>query len=293
MKKLVSYVLIVLMLLSFVGCNGNEENGNSVIDEIQSKKSVQKVEEYEFTANSLQDYKAYNIMFKSNELNICSYLSMPESYSELGCPTIIYLPGSMPSHENSAQKFTMFGAITFTMVMRGSEPSEGQKDLGDDDYNDTKILYDIVQNLSFVDTDNLYVIASSEQSINALKLCADYDNIKGLVLDSPIVDLAKLYDSSPDMMKGYFDEILGGSPEDIPQEYADRSAINFVDKIKCPVLAMDYELGGVTAVTSRLTKDFINKLKKQGVKAEFKFIEEPGADYSGQALIEAIEFIGL
>lgn len=212
MKKSFLIFLILVLIFSFVGCskNNNEvKQEKALTKEIKMVENIVSVEEYEFKDEKLKSFSGYNIVFKSENVKAGLYLSYPNDYKDKWYPTIIYFPDVKPSQERSAEKFTVNGAVTITVLSRGYDICEGEKDLGDEDYKDAQFAYNLSQSLSVCNADNVYIAAASEGSIRGFKLAAEYENIKGISTVAGLIDVERVYEEGDESTTEYLESVLG------------------------------------------------------------------------------------
>ena len=67
------------------------------------------------------------------------------------------------------------------------------------------------------------------------------NRIKKACVGAGVADLFLSYEFRPDMQP-VLEEFIGGKPEDLPDEYKERSATYWADEINCPVLIIHSKL---------------------------------------------------
>ena len=93
------------------------------------------------------------------------------------------------------------------------------------------------------------------------------DRIKKAVVVSGIADTFMHYEERPDMKRIYV-PLVGGTPDEMPEEYEKRSATYWADEIKCPVLIIHSKLD--PRVSYAQAEKMVQCLEKAG--KEYKFV---------------------
>ena len=264
-KKYVAY-LIVVMLLGLSSCGRTQDNGIPAADTGQGSVSspteaVQddwKPESYEGMddiiqitqvddGNAAADEQAaavtYRVCYQSGECQVVSYLSIPEKCLEekKAYPCIIFNRGGNQDYgalkaEEVRGMAEGFGKIVFASQYRGVDGGTGKDEFGGADLEDVLKLVDFCQEFSFVDKNEIYMMGVSRGGMMTYMALREDARIKKGIVVSGEADVFMGYEEREDMREAVYEELIGGTPEELPQEYEKRSATYWAEEIQCPVL---------------------------------------------------------
>jgi len=128
------------------------------------------------------------------------------------------------------------GYVAATMTFRGYPGSEGRQEYGKGEIEDVLNLVAHLRSQDFVDGGRVGMLGYSRGALNALLACERGGDFKAVVLWSAPVEMVAHHVLNP-----FIEDLIGGSPTELPQEYWIRSAINFVHRIDCPILVIHGE----------------------------------------------------
>lgn len=240
MKKCFWKMAILLGVAALTGC-GNSEGKNisdyEVPDDIISIRSLD-LEEEGLAGTS----DTYKVTYQSGDCQVIAYLSVPKKCIEeqKPYPCVIFNRGG--NRDYGANKAADIAAmsegldmIVFASQYRGVLGGTGTDEYGGEDINDVTKLIDFCEEFSFVDKERIYMMGVSRGGMMTYMACRNETRIKKAVVISGIADAVNSYNSRADMQE-VFQELVGGSPKELPLEYEKRSAVCWADEIGCPVL---------------------------------------------------------
>ncbi|MHC1693765.1 MAG: alpha/beta hydrolase family protein [Eubacteriales bacterium] len=260
-------ILILIFYLFVTGCNeSNIESKTS--DTFVITTSVQSTSEFLSTTNepdnddSLfniietfnpgelmpdvtfdKDITCYKYTYKSDAETVVGYLSKPtETFDKL--PVLIYNRGGNMSYSQLTDEtiaalsylFVEKGYVVLASQYRGVDGGTGTEQFGGSDVNDILNLIEIAKELPYVDANNIFVFGVSRGGMMTYEVCRNNPDIKAAVIDSGVSDLYQTWNSRDDMRINVLNPLIGGSPEEYPDEYDKRSAVKWADEIDVPLL---------------------------------------------------------
>jgi len=89
-----------------------------------------------------------------------------------------------------------------------------------------------------------------------------------------MTDLVVDYETTRPDLRPYSEEMLGGSPEEVPERYYERSPINFIHQIKGKLLLVQGAQD--PNVTPKNVEEVIKRLDAEGIKYELLIFEDEG-----------------
>lgn len=169
--------------------------------------------------------------------------------------------------------------------LRETAPGTGFDEFGGNDVNDIVFWFDKIPSFSFIDQEHVYLTGESR---GAMQVCLALREDKNSVIRAALsfsgaYDIAGLYDFREDMREELINRI-GGTPEECPGEYAERSAVNFADEIDTPLLLVHGT--GDKKVPCAQAEAFLKKLTEAGKTAELVTI-----DSENHIISSALEFL--
>lgn len=213
----------------------------------------------------------YKIVYKSDECQVVAYLSIPKECIEKqeSSPCVIFNRGG--NRDYGANKAVDIAAMSEGLNMiviasqyRGVSGGTGKDEFGGSDITDVIKLIDLCQEFSFVDKEQLYMMGVSRGGMMTYMACRNESRIKRAVVISGIADTVNSYNSREDM-KEIFNELVGGKPEKLAEEYEKRSAVCWADEIGCPLLIIHSK--------------FDEKVDFSEAEAMVKALDEAGKEY--------------
>ncbi len=277
-KKVVYLLAAIMFLETFAGCGVKqvEKDGSEIAEDriLEAESSTEEdiaenaeniniaeswvVKDYEqlddiisvkeITVDEAVKTVTYSIRYKSDDCEVVSYLSIPKECLEQqkAYPCIIFNRGGNKEYgANQASDIAYLsessGKIVFASQYRGVSGGTGKDEFGGADLEDVLQLVDLCEAFSFVDMDQLYMMGISRGGMMTYMAVREDARIKKAVVVSGVSDAFMSYDDRDDM-KEVFQELVGGTPEELPQEYEKRSATYWAGEIKCPVLIIHSRL---------------------------------------------------
>jgi len=188
------------------------------------------------------DTVIYEIVYTVDGFTVTGYLSAPSDYLTNNYPILIYNRGGNGNYgANTAVgvgKYAyFFQYIVVATQYRETGIGTGRDRFGGEDVNDVMFLVNMTQSMAFGNRDKVYMLGESRGGMETcLAICQDTNSvIKAAVSVSGVYDLENLYSFRTDM-QDVLENRIGGSPEDVPDEYEKRSAVTFADQINIPIL---------------------------------------------------------
>lgn len=264
MKKLIAVCLSALTALSFAGCqNGSSSAPESSVTSTEStpsavessvKNDIYNLYDYEndevFYIDKVDTDSAfeaqcvtYEFYFMSDGYQIKAFISIPKASIELQkpCKCILYNRGGhvgagVLEGNELARVCAVSGRIVIGCELRGSDGCGGYEQYGGDEVHDVIRLIDFCENIfSFVDMDDFCSFGASRGGMTTFMAARQDKRIKKIVAVSAISDMFLMYREHEDMQRA-IPRYIGGTPEEKPEEYENRSAVCWADELTIPVL---------------------------------------------------------
>lgn len=237
-----------------------DNNDINLIDDIYKLDKVISINEIKLTVSNYEEYKSYieyfglpegfdnkfnyKIMYKNGDCEVAGYISAPADYLENSYPILIYNRGGNRNFSKVSlgdlNLFADMGYIVIATQYRGTDGGTGKDEFGGADVQDVVSLIDIAEQLSF-GNGKIFMLGTSRGGLEtycALKeeYLAGKDRISAAVVSSGVSDLIKIYNVREQEMKDILIACVGGTPEQIPEEYEERSAVCWPELINTPLL---------------------------------------------------------
>ncbi len=252
--------------------------------------------EYLGLPEALNDKFNYKIRYKSGDCEVIGYISAPVDYMEKSYPILIYNRGGNGNfgevNPDQLCLYSHMGYIVFATQYRGNDGGTGKEDYGGDDVQDVISLIDIAEQLPFTNG-KLYMLGASRgglQTYCTLKeeYLAGRDRISAAVIAFGVSDLEKLYYFRDQGMKDILSKYVGGSPEQVPEEYQKRSAVCWPELINTPLLISHGKTDERAPIEQAET--MYDLLKKEGKEVEVMIYEE-GHGFTRESILYAFDWL--
>ena len=238
----------------------------------------------------------YELKYKSDEYIVQGFLAMPDDYLEKEYPVLIYNRGGQNSDTskvgyldiNSQYLLSRMGFIVLATQYRGwdwlglSEES-GKDEFGGGDIRDVTALIDLAEKFTFTN-EKIYMFGWSRGAMESYIVLNHDDRITAAVAGAGPTDMIKSYDEAEEG-RAILAKAIGGTPEEVPEEYKKRSAIYWADKINTPLLIVHGTEDSTVLVHHSV--DLYDKMKALGKDVELKLYEdEDHGDYHMRSHLE-------
>jgi len=201
----------------------------------------------------------------SQSLRLKVFMAKPEGKAPLPAVLVNHGGGGMEIlYEGMCIKLAEGGYAAAAMTFRGYPGSEGRQEYGKGEIEDVLNLVAYLRSQDFIDGGRIGMFGYSRGALNTLLSCERGGDFRAVVLWAVPVDMVAHHALNP-----FIEDLIGGSPHELPQEYRIRSAINFVPSIDCPILIVHGEEDEVIPVKhaymlaselERNNKDFLMKI---------------------------------
>lgn len=190
--------------------------------------------------NEFKDFvELYSIRYISNEFEVEGYAAFPKNKNK-PLPGLIYNRGGNREFGTIKTillcKLALAGFAVLASQYRGNCGGTGREEFGGDDVYDVINLIDIMLELNFVKNSGVYMLGQSRGGMMTYRACSIDKRIIAAVVMSGLADCVDMYNTREEGMKKVFYELVGGAPSECPEEFIKRSAVNWAEKIKPPIL---------------------------------------------------------
>lgn len=164
---------------------------------------------------------------------------MAEPITEGNYEGIIYLRGGM-QHIGMVRpariaQFASQGFVVFAPYYRGNRGGEGRDEFAGADRQDAVNAVDVLKQNPKTNVEKIHLFAFSRGGIMALWTAILREDITSVVTWSGVSDIVFTYKERKDMRR-MMKRVIGGTPNNMPDEYRNRTALFRVDEIDAPVL---------------------------------------------------------
>jgi dipeptidyl aminopeptidase/acylaminoacyl peptidase len=152
---------------------------------------------------------------------------------------IIYLRGGM-QHIGMVRpariaQFASQGFVVFAPYYRGNRGGEGRDEFAGADRQDAVNAVDVLKQNPKINAEKVHLFAFSRGGIMALWTAILRDDLTSVVTWAGVSDVIFTYKERKDMRR-MMKRVIGGTPNNMPDEYRERTALFRVDEIDVPVL---------------------------------------------------------
>lgn len=227
MKKIITIIVTILVITSVTGCQLQEETSAFASSEPLDNNFVVSHIEYQVDGLMIQGYEARPID------------------TEQKYPLIIYNRGGNRDFGaiEDQMAINLFGALAKQGYVVLASQYRGYNDVGidqfgGDDLKDIHSLIDLAYEIDYIDTDQIYMIGMSRGGMMTYMILRERNDIKAAAVIGGVTDLVSTYEDRDQGMKTVLEELIGGSPSEMPEAYEARSAIHFSEMLTEPLLIL-------------------------------------------------------
>ena len=260
MKRILAVGLSAVMALSFVGC-GDADTSVASEDSLSSSAvekdafhfadylgdeiiEITKVDNGEQLDSICETYRFVFLSDMEKKYKIKGFISIPLSCIETRtpCQCMVFCTGGNSNlgyldKIDTAVRCVVSNRIVIGCEHRGGNGTEGIDQYGGDDLNDVIRLIDFCDTMfEFADISDLCVEGESRGGLMTYMTSRRDKRVRKMIVCSGISDLAAAFNEREDKMKEVLVRCIGGTPEEMPEEYEKRSAVCWADEIKIPIL---------------------------------------------------------
>lgn len=219
------------------------------------------------------------IRYHSDDCEVMGYVAWPKVLKD-DVDVIIYNRGGNREfgalNTEHVCKYAKYGYIVLGSQYRGNKGGTGMEEFGGKDINDVLCLIDIALKLPVVKKDSVYMLGRSRGGMMTYLACTLDKRIRAAAVLAGLADSVMMYETREESMKQVYHELVGGSPEEYPEEFKKRSAVCWADKIIPPIMI------GQGTDDWRVVPEQAYKMDEVLTKAgkEHTLIVYPGGDHS-------------
>lgn len=200
---------------------------------------------------------------------------MAEPIAEGHYEGIIYLRGGM-QHIGMVRpariaQFASQGFVVFAPYYRGNRGGEGRDEFAGADRQDAVNAVDVLKQNSKIDLERIHLFAFSRGGIMALWTAILRDDITSVVTWAGVSDVVFTYKERKDMRR-MMKRVIGGTPNNMPDEYRERTALFRVDDIEAPILIIHGMLDANVSFQQAVLLE--NALREHGNEYETWYFSE-------------------
>lgn len=255
-----------------------KDTAKKIIEENFAENEISEYEQIDLSAYeeqagmSLDDFVSYRFFYENDGLLIEGYFSAPVSLinekNKSSC--LIFNHGGNQNYGALDPVQTTYYSYIFHTVCvasnyRGCGESDGTDTFGGDDVHDVTHLIDICEKFNYIDFDKINMLGISRGGMMTYEALRGENRIHKAVVVSGLADSFMEYEERQDMQSVY-KTLVGGTPDEIPEEYEKRSATYWADEIDTPLLI--FHATGDEKVSVAQSEKMADALKAAGKNCE-------------------------
>lgn len=247
------------------------------LSQLSAQEYAQCVDWYE----NVSDAEFLSITYKSDGLAVKGIIAKPKKI-EGTLPVIIYHRGgsndtgkmTVQTLKNKFYFWVKQGYIVIASQYRGVDGGQGKDELGGAECADARNLFNVIKELPYADSNDIYMLGHSRGSMMALMALRGQPPVKAAVLIAPVTDYFSFEKQRPDL-EALLNTIIPGMPGNKQEAYTHRSAVCWADEISVPLLIMHGDADTTCDLSQSVA--LVNALEKHG--KQYKLIIYPGGDH--------------
>lgn len=263
-RKFIVLAIIILLLLS--ACHIPHINTEINFAEINIT-DISSIKQVELPYRLNQYCKSYIFDYKVEDVAVEGYISIPNNCSpNTPSKCILFNRGGNCNIGFLTDTDTAKICVETNRIVIASQ-YRAQDEFGGEDLKDVIKLIDFCENFEFADMNDFTIAGVSRGGMMAYMAARADSRVKRIISISGVSDLTAAYHDREDMEK-VLNNFIGGSPDQLPEEYKKRSAICWSDEIKVPTLII-HSIGD-TQVSYSQAEEMYNTLLKNGTDVQMK-----------------------
>lgn len=243
MRKCILFLVSVVLLFALASCNETINQNNTGYNFPKcANDDIYDIKKISLDSTLSSQCSTYKFSYYSDTYSVKAYISIPilcDENNHYKC--IVYNRGGnskigILKENETAEICTTTNRVVVASQYRGADGGTGVDQFGGNDLHDVTRLIDFCQNqFPFVDMTDLCMAGVSRGGMMTYMSAKSDERIQKIIAISAVSDLVQSYNERDDMKK-ILKSYIGGTPLKLPDEYKNRSVINWADKIKIPVL---------------------------------------------------------
>ncbi|GAB4275803.1 MAG: hypothetical protein Kow0092_31480 [Deferrisomatales bacterium] len=181
--------------------------------------------------------------------------------------------GYDPLYEHMARSLAALGFVGVTLVHRGYPGAQGRMEYGKGEIADIGALGEELARRPQVDADHMGIMGYSRGGHNALLAAAHLGGFRAVAAWSAPTDMFVHVQVHP-----WIADLIGGTPDQVREEYEVRSSIRWAHRIRCPVLLLHGEADDV--VPAAHSRRLAERLRELGSPCELEILPGEGHVWS-------------
>ncbi len=213
--------------------------------------------------------ECHKIKYLSDELKVVGFLLFPKIRDEK-LPVLIYNRGGNREHGAIFGRNLSYLAylasnnyVVLASQYRGNDGGEGKESFGGSDINDVLNLIVLAKSLEYADPNKIVMLGYSRGGMMTYLAIKSGAQIRAAAVVGGLTDIVQIYREREDMRR-VIEDLVGNREQD----WRDRSAYYFPEKINVPVLILHGEDDLQVNVTQ--AKKFSEKLFEFGKECEIQ-----------------------
>ena len=241
-------VIIITGMILLSGCT-NESEARVRINDLESALSsnayiieVERIVQFESFLSDSYIYDSvvvFRIRYKSDGYEVMGYVGAPYDYLNNTYPILIYNRGGHFYFGVQTPEVIGFlasrGYIVLGSQYRGIAGGTGVDQFGGNEIEDILTLICISESFGFVEPENIFMAGASRGGMMTYIALRHDDRIRAAAVWAAISNSFELFDTRASMQSVYI-SLVGGSPNELPEEYERRSAMLWAYEINTPIL---------------------------------------------------------
>jgi len=183
----------------------------------------------------------YRIRYISDDYEVIGYVAAPADFIETSYPILIYNRGGNNVTLTGLLNpmyigyFALRGYVVLASQYRGAAGGTGMEQWGGDDINDVLNLITISESFYFAKQGGVFMVGESRGGMMTYIALRMDDRIKAAASWAGVSNAFDSFNQRNDMQRIYT-RLVGGTPDEVPDEFERRSAVFWANEFKAPIL---------------------------------------------------------
>lgn len=186
-------------------------------------------------------YECRKILYLSDGLKVAGFIWKPAHLAGRKLPLVIVNRGGNPNlalltPQSFYYPYVTSGFVVIGSQYRGADGGEGKDEFGGADVHDVVNLIPLARSLGYVDMNNVFMLGVSRGGMQTLLAVAKGVSVNAVAVSGALTDLRAAAKERPDLAARTWGRMIPGFATETEKVLAERSAVQFAEKIDVPVL---------------------------------------------------------
>ena len=190
-------------------------------------------------------FECQRLKYLSDGLKVVGFIWKPKDTAAKKLPLIIYNRGGnrefgklVPWSEWGFYEYLANGFVVIASQYRGNDGGEGKEEFGGADVRDVLNLFPLAKSLSYVDTNNIFMLGSSRGGMMSFLALKNNISVNAAAVVGPLANMTLEQERRQAMVEDVYKQLIPDFSKRGAEAMRERSAVYWPEKINAPLLIL-------------------------------------------------------